>query len=253
MIRVKKSKKWFRPPADTAQSERSKTTDHSKSECAITTDHSRKRMTDHYRSECANTTDHSDHILIYNAVDSTKREEAEEGTAAASPVGKSQTPKPPTGKKQEEPQKQEHRKKEPAKTEGCREAWEAIGMERTGSWRFVQEWERTYLERQAGELLGKTMERCIQFCLAHGIKLPGNLFYEAKRPVEAREREEREQAEETAPDPSRITRTPHLSASPRNKFFLAAVSTTFLCEARSPHPTSARTLSCAVLAGTLSP
>ena len=75
---------------------------------------------------------------------------------------------------------------EKPKTKRNPEAWEAVGIEPSGSLKFVQAWERIYRDRPDGEPLSVTMERAIQYCQQNGIRVSPP-FFSAKRVAERRE------------------------------------------------------------------
>ena len=154
VIRVKKSKKWPDAPDKNVRSDRTKVSVHSKSELPIMSDQNYQvcpiRTTDHVRSNKD------------SAVQD--RDEAEERTAAASPLR--------------------------GKSEGVsKEAWEAIGIQICGTLKFTSAWVSVYDERPKDEPLSDAMERCIQCCQQTGIPVP-RPFFEAKRRVERRETED---------------------------------------------------------------
>lgn len=66
-------------------------------------------------------------------------------------------------------------------------AWPAIGSEKLGIPRFRAKWEVLFAHRK-GDSLGDLMERCIIDCQEAGITVP-KPFYDAKRRVEAREKQ----------------------------------------------------------------
>ena len=112
-------------------------------------------------------------------------------------------------KKEKEKEKKKKQKKKlllllplrKPKTERCPEAWEGADIKPSGSPKLISAWESFYRDRPEDELLSDTMERCIQYCKANGIK-PTPPFYEAKAAVRAKERAEAE--------PDEIARIPGL-------------------------------------------
>jgi len=67
-----------------------------------------------------------------------------------------------------------------------KEAWDAIGIEPSGSIRFCEVWEYVYGESTEGEQLTDVMERAIQHCQSNGIRVPPP-FFSAKRQIKKQE------------------------------------------------------------------
>jgi hypothetical protein len=150
VIRVRKSKKWAHLPATEVKSERPKMADHSKSELPNVADLTARNA----RSELPNVAD------PIKTVQGQNRDKAVEDAAAAAAF-------PPKGKSRIVP----------------KEAWEAIGIEPSGSIQFCRMWERFYREADGDDYLVDIMERTIQECQGCGIRVPPP-FFQAKRRVE---------------------------------------------------------------------